>query len=282
MKKKLSWSLLFHSLFDKLAATGNKKERRLRKILEDTMADTQTQVKQVNPDTLFSLSTPHLLVVDDDRRLRGLLRAYLEDNGFLVTTAADAAEARQYLELFCFDMIVLDVMMQGESGLEFLASLRETGSLLPVLMLTALGESGDRISGLEAGADDYLPKPFEPKELVLRVNAILRRRSTQEAATLQPVQLGIWRFDPSRDELVSEKETIRLSSVEAGLLRAFCEKPGVVISRDDLVQRQPLAGNARTVDVQVTRLRRKIEADPRQPRYLVTIRGEGYVLRPDG
>ena len=234
----------------------------------------------VNADMLFSPSTPHLLVVDDDRRLRNLLQAYLQENGFLVSVASDANEAREILGLFSFDLMVLDVMMRGESGVDFLAGLRQKGESLPVLMLTALGESEDRISGLEAGADDYLPKPFEPKELVLRINAILRRRP-QTKQEQRVIQLGLWQFDPARDELVSETETVRLSSVEAGLLRALAEKAGEVLSRDELVQRQPLAGNARTVDVQVTRLRKKIEADPKQPRYLVTIRGEGYTLRPD-
>lgn len=226
-----------------------------------------------------NLDAPHLLVVDDDKRLRELIKAYLLDHGFLVTTASDAAEARSRLELFTVDLIVLDVMMKGESGLQFLTSLRQSGSTLPVLMLTARGESDDRIAGFEAGADDYLPKPFEPRELVLRINAILKRQPKPKARL--EVKLGRWRFAPERDELTDGTETVRLSSVEASLLRTLAEQPGEIVNRDALIARQPLATNERTIDVQVTRLRRKIEADPKQPRYLITVRGEGYVLRPD-
>lgn len=236
----------------------------------------------VNPPLLFSPQTPHLMVVDDDRRLRALLRAYLTDNGFLVTTATDAADARAKLDLFIFDLLVLDVMMKGESGLDFLARLRQERGTTPVLMLTARSETEDRIRGLEVGADDYLTKPFEPKELLLRIHAILRRRPASPLPPASaPLRLGRWTFDPARDELADGAERTRLSSVEAGLLRALAEKPGAIVTRDELVARQPLAGNARTIDVQVTRLRRKIEADPKQPRYLITVRGEGYVLRPD-
>jgi two-component system phosphate regulon response regulator OmpR len=233
----------------------------------------------VEPLPPVNPSAPHLLVVDDDRRLRDLLRRFLRESGFVVSTAESAAEARGRLETFTFDLIVLDVMMKGETGLSFLSALRSEGNATPVLMLTARGEAEDRIKGLEAGADDYLPKPFEPKELVLRINAILRRRPQESPPA--PLRLGRWLFDPARDELTDGSEIIRLSSVEAGLLRALAEKPGSILSRDDLLTRQPAAGNARTIDVQVTRLRRKIETDPKQPRYLVTVRGEGYALRPD-
>lgn len=222
---------------------------------------------------------PHLLVVDDDKRLRELIKAYLLDHGFIVTTATDAADARAKMELFIFDLIVLDVMMKGETGLTFLQKMRAAGSSLPVLMLTARGESDDRIAGLEAGADDYLPKPFEPRELVLRISSILKRQPKPTAQ--MEVRLGRWKFLPDRDELVSGDEIVRLSSVESSLLRALSEQPGQIVSREMLVAKQPLATNERTIDVQVTRLRRKIEIDPKQPRYLITVRGEGYVLRPD-
>lgn len=222
---------------------------------------------------------PHLLVVDDDKRLRELLKAYLLDNGYIVTTATDAADARGKLDLFTVDLIVLDVMMKGESGLTFLEKLRKSGAAIPVLMLTARGESEDRIAGLEAGADDYLPKPFEPRELVLRISSILKRQPKPTAQV--EVRLGRWTFLPERDELVNGEEIVRLSAVESSLLKALAEQPGQIVSREALVAKQPLATNERTVDVQVTRLRRKIEADPKQPRYLMTVRGEGYVLRPD-
>lgn len=231
--------------------------------------------------TLESAMTKrHVLVVDDDRRLRHLLSAFLRENDFVVTTASDASEARDLLAVLVFDLIVLDVMMKGETGIAFLQWLRKIKNSVPVLLLTAQGEAENRIVGLEAGADDYLTKPFQPKELVLRLQAILRRFPQVEPSAMV-VRFGAWQFNPERDELVSQDEVVRLSSVEAGLLRTLAEKPGTIFSRDALCASQPLAGNARTIDVQVTRLRRKIEIDPRQPRYLVTIRGEGYVLRPD-
>lgn len=221
----------------------------------------------------------HLLVVDDDRRLRELLRSFLSENGYVVSTAATAAEARAFLAVFEVDLLVLDVMMPGETGLAFLASLRQSGNDTPVLMLTARGEADDRISGFEAGADDYLPKPFEPRELLLRIAAILRRQKPERPE--RTLRLGRWRYDPELGELSDGQNTMRLSAVEAGLMRTLAAKPATIISREDLVAQQPLASNARTVDVQVTRLRRKIEQDPKNPRYLLTVRGEGYMLRPD-
>lgn len=231
------------------------------------------------PTVNIAPDAPHLLVVDDDKRLRDLISAYLLDNGFNVTTAIGAADARVKLSLFKIDLIVLDVMMKDETGLQFLEKFRNEGQVTPVLMLTARGESDDRIAGFEAGADDYLPKPFEPRELVLRLSAILKRQPKPKP--MMEIKLGRWRFIPERDELVSGDETQRLSAVESSLLRAMAEQPGEIISREALVARQPLASNERTIDVQVTRLRRKIEVDPKQPRYLITVRGEGYVLRPD-
>ena len=222
---------------------------------------------------------PHLLVVDDDSRLRHLLHDYLQEQGFDVTTAHSAADARAKMALFQIDLMVLDVMMPQETGLQFLLKHRQEGGKTPVLMLTARGESADRISGLEAGADDYLSKPFEPRELVLRINAILRR---QPKPTLHlEIKLGRWHFNPARDELTDGDDVQRLSSVEASLLRSLAEQAGQIVRREDLVANQPLASNERTIDVQVTRLRRKFELDPKQPRYLITVRGEGYVLRPD-
>ncbi len=228
---------------------------------------------------------PHILVVDDDKRLRELLRRYLADNGFLVTSAVDAADARAKLAALSFDLIVMDIMMPGESGLELTAALRRDGACRDVpgiLVLTARGDPEDRIAGLECGADDYLPKPFEPRELLLRVNNVLRRVvPPPEPSAPGPVRLGAIVFDPARDELRAGEERIRLTTAEASLLRVLAEHAGEIMSREELTERSRISGNARTVDVQVTRLRRKIEPDPRMPRFLHTVRGEGYVLRPD-
>ncbi len=227
---------------------------------------------------------PHILVVDDDTRLREALRRYLGQNGFLVTGAADAAEARAKLAGLEFDLIVLDVMMPGESGLSLCRDLVATGCT-PVLMLTARSEADDRICGLEAGADDYLSKPFEPRELVLRLNAVLRRTARRVPRAIMsavPIRLGRYLFDAEREELRTGDEIIRLTAMECSLLRALAAEPGVVLSREALVEKAGVdAANERTIDVQVTRLRRKLEDDPREPRYLQTVRGEGYVLRPD-
>lgn len=229
---------------------------------------------------------PHVLVVDDDRRLRDLLQRYLAENGFRVTTAGDAALARAKLASLAFDLIVLDVMMPGESGLDLTANLRKD-SRVPILLLTAMGEAEDRIRGLERGADDYLPKPFEPRELLLRIKTILARVREPAPKPTPPklLRLGDYIFMPARDELRRGAIVVRLTSGEAALLRALAEKPGEPLSREELSRRAGSdsedAGATRAVDVQVTRLRRKIEPDPKEPRYLQTVRGQGYVLRPD-
>ena len=227
---------------------------------------------------------PHILVVDDDDRLRELLRRYLAENEFIVSTAAGAAEARAKLDVLRYDLMVLDVMMPGETGLELTRALRgdKNASIrgLPVLLLTARSESRDRIEGFETGADDYLAKPFEPRELLLRINAILRR-APKPPATLPTLKLGAWRYDPQRDELRRGDETARLTDMEAGLMRVLAAAPGAVVSREILAGGNKGMVNDRTIDVQVTRLRRKIEDDAKNPRYLVTVRGEGYMLMPD-
>jgi len=225
---------------------------------------------------------PHLLVVDDDARLRELLRRYLSENGFRVTAAADAAEARANLACFAFDLIVLDVMMPGDSGLDLTRELRAADSLppLPILLLTAMAEPEDRVNGLEEGADDYLAKPFEPRELVLRVRNILERRGAR-AETTDILRFGSFRFDLARVELFRGGEIVRLTAAEAGLLASLAARPGEAVSREDLSQSAAFSGNIRNVDVQMTRLRRKIEPDPRYPRYLQTVRGTGYALKPD-
>jgi two-component system, OmpR family, phosphate regulon response regulator OmpR len=222
---------------------------------------------------------PHLLVVDDDARLRELLRRYLSESGFRVTTAADADEARANLASFAFDLVVLDVMMPGECGLVLTRALRQEGRV-PVLLLTAMGEPEDRVNGLEQGADDYLSKPFEPRELVLRIRNLLQRRPAADADRRE-VRFGGCRFDLVRGELFRGGDPIRLTAAEAGLLGSLAEKAGEAVSREELSLSAPFSGSVRNVDVQMTRLRRKIERDPRFPRYLQTVRGTGYVLKPD-
>jgi two-component system phosphate regulon response regulator OmpR len=228
---------------------------------------------------------PHILVVDDDNRLRNLLRRYLSEQGFIATTAVSASDARAKLKSLAYDLLVLDIMMPGETGLELTGSLRVAATQsparqLPILLLTARGESDDRIQGLEAGADDYLSKPFEPRELLLRINAILRRVPKQNAV-MPELKLGAWSYNPQRDELRSGEEIVKLTDMEAGLLRILSAEPGVAFSREALAERSKGAIGDRTIDVQVTRLRRKIEPDIKNPRYLVTVRGEGYMLMPD-
>jgi two-component system phosphate regulon response regulator OmpR len=225
---------------------------------------------------------PHVLVVDDDRRLRDLLRQYLAKNGYRVTTAANAAEARERMASLAFDLMVLDVNMPGEDGLSFTRALR--GSQTPILLLTALGEADDRIAGLEAGADDYLPKPFEPRELLLRAAAVLRRVQKPTEASA-PLRLGEHAFDVGRGELTRAGEPVRLTSAETALLKLFGGQARTLLSRSAIVQGVAASGAAvaeRSVDVHIARLRRKIEPDPRNPRYLKTVWGEGYVLWPDG
>jgi two-component system, OmpR family, phosphate regulon response regulator OmpR len=226
----------------------------------------------------------HILVVDDDARLRSLLSRYLMGEGFRVSTAETAADARAKLRAINPDMMVLDVMMPGESGLSLTEALRrEQGHEVPVLLLTARGSPEDRIAGFEAGADDYLAKPFDPRELVLRIRAMLRRATppSSTGAPAGPVQLGAAEFDAERGELRNASGTVRLTGGEAALLAALARKPNEVLSREEIgaALGTDEAGE-RAIDVQVTRLRRKIEADPREPRYLHTVRGRGYVLKP--
>jgi len=224
------------------------------------------------------IAPAHLLVVDDDARLRALLAKYLGDQGFRVSTAGDAEEASRQVEAIAFDLVILDVMMPGEDGISLTRRLREDADL-PVLLLTARGQPDDRIAGLEAGADDYLPKPFEPRELVLRIQAILRRHAPPPPTpgSSEVINLGAWRLDLNRGQLQRGSETVRLTSGELKLIRLLAEKPGQPISREELAVATGQT-QERTIDVQVTRLRRKIEDDPRAPHHLQTVRGKGYVL----
>ena len=224
----------------------------------------------------------HVLVVDDDARLRTLLSRYLAENGFRVSTATHAADARDKMRFLAPDALVLDVMMPGETGLALTASLRAENATVPILLLTAQGAPEDRIAGFESGADDYLGKPFEPRELVLRLRSMLRRTAQVAAeAPSGPVRLGRLEFDTARGELSGPGGTIYLTGGEGALLAALAAKPGEVLTREDIVAALGMDETGeRAIDVQVTRLRRKIEADPREPRFLHTVRGRGYVLKP--
>ena len=226
---------------------------------------------------------PHLLVVDDDERIRSLLQQFLVQSDYLVSTAEDAEQARTLLSAIEFDLIILDVMMPGQDGISFTAELWTLQNNTPLLLLTARGETEDRIKGLEAGADDYLPKPFEPKELLLRINAILRRMPDLKEDQMMPktLSLGHLKYDVARNELWEGENQIRLTTTESQLMKIFTSALGEPISRVDLVTslgRDVSSAQDRAIDVQITRLRRKIEVNPGQPRYLQTVRGAGYML----
>ncbi|HEX2581407.1 MAG TPA: response regulator transcription factor [Dongiaceae bacterium] len=213
----------------------------------------------------------HILVVDDDRRIRELIAKYLDDNGFRVNTAADAAAAREQMRAIAFDLVILDVMMPGMNGLDFTRELRSQSNV-PVILLTARGEAEHRIDGLERGADDYLPKPFEPRELILRINAVLRRVTLAEQA--EPiVQFGPFVFDIGQRRLMREGNIVELTPAEAAILALLARHANRVVGRDVFGQ------DSRSLDMHVTRIRRKIEPDPHQPLYLQTVRNQGYVLQ---
>ena len=227
---------------------------------------------------------PHILLIDDDIRLCELLHKYLSENNFRVTAADNAIVARGQMKRVYFDLLVLDLMMPGENGLEFAKSIRSTNNLsrdVPILMLTAMGETEDRIGGLEVGGDDYMIKPFEPRELLLRIKSILRRVPREDNLALGKANLGAMVFDPARQELSQGENIVGLTSGESNLLKILAERPGVVFSREDLSNYLALDSGERAIDVQVNRLRQKIELDPKSPRYLQTVRGRGYILRPD-
>jgi two-component system phosphate regulon response regulator OmpR len=221
----------------------------------------------------------HLLVVDDDEKLRALLQRYLTGNGYRVTAAQSAADAHALMRSIAFDLLIVDVMMPGETGLELTRAVRGH-SQVPILILTARGEPEDRIAGLEHGADDYLPKPFEPRELILRVGALLRRAVPTVRSAHAEVRMGDAVFDPERAQLRRKGKPVHLTSSEAALLQLFAANAGRAFSRTDLCTRLGVQLE-RSIDVQVTRLRRKIEEDPKLPLYLQTVRGVGYVLVPD-
>jgi len=224
-------------------------------------------------------SLPHILVVDDDDRIRSLVSRYLNEHGFLSFTAADAQQAKDILKIGAFDALVVDVMMPGQNGRDFTKELRKTSDV-PVLLLTAMGEIEDRVAGLQTGADDYLTKPFDPRELLLRLQAILRRRP-QEKVEAKTYRIGRWIYDSQVPELVDGAEVVRLTDVEANLLKALTRRIDTILSREELAELCGVDAGERTIDVQVTRLRRKLEEDSKVPRYLQTVRGKGYLLRAE-
>ena len=220
----------------------------------------------------------HILVIDDDLRLRNLLQRYLQENGFAVSGAKDAENARMFLKQYRFNLLIVDVMMPNETGIEFLQKLR-TENDVPAIVLTAMGETEDRINGLEAGADDYLPKPFEPKELVLRINNILRRVPNKIKDQQSVLKFGDCRYNMATKELIRLNEgIIHITPVEQSILSILGQKSGQIFTREKLAELLGVVQNARSIDVQITRLRKKIEADSKNPRYLQTVRGKGYML----
>lgn len=227
-------------------------------------------------------SYPHVLIVDDDRRLRELLKSFLSANECRVSAVDGAAEARKRMQGMAFDLVVLDVMMPGESGLEFARGLREQGNQVPILMLSALSDTEDRISGLTAGVDDYLAKPFEPRELLLRVQAILKRHAAVQPGQPQvnEVRFGPFTFNLVRGELRRDGELVHLTTRERDILRVLSARAGEPVDRADIIEPSQEESN-RAVDVQINRLRRKIEEQPAMPVYLQTVRGQGYTLHVD-
>jgi two-component system phosphate regulon response regulator OmpR len=227
----------------------------------------------------LSDSSPHILVVDDDRRIRELISSFLQTHGLRVSTAANAAEAREMMRGLSFDLLVLDIMMAGESGLQLTRAIRQENRHIPILLLSALTDTPDRVNGFQSGGDDYLQKPFEPMELLLRIRSILRR-SHQSLTQAGEVRFGKCTFHIARGELRRSGELVRLTTRERELLRLLIERSGHALSRSELMNGGS-DENARTIDVQINRLRRKIEPDPASPVYLQTIRGAGYALYVD-
>lgn len=222
----------------------------------------------------------HILVIDDDERLRLLLRRFLEESGFRVTDVGSASDARKVLDGLVFDLLIVDIMMPGETGLEFLADLRKKNAV-PALFLTAMAETEHRITGLESGADDYISKPFEPRELVLRIRSILNRAAAQREAPSKSISFGPYSFDLTTGILMHSTGRIHITNAEQKLLTNFAERPDQVLSRDDITEAMDSSMRGRSIDVAVARLRAKIEPDPRYPVYLQTVRNKGWLLRTD-
>ena len=245
----------------------------------DPMAGAPTRPVDINEFEGLPDDAPHVLVVDDDQRIRNLLSKYLTNNGFRVTPAADASAARAALKGLQFDVVILDVMMPGESGLDLARELKSQSDV-PVCMLTAQAEPSNRIEGLETGVDDYVTKPFEPRELLLRLQNIMRRGGAGDERSKDEICLGALTFHITRGELRNGERTIKLTERERELLRMFAKRPGDSIARHELAADES-TGSERAIDVQINRLRRKIETDPSNPVYLQTVRGKGYILHTD-
>lgn len=241
-------------------------------------------IKRDDNRNIMNTGKNHILIVDDDTRIRELLKKYLLEHGLQVTTASSALEAEEVLKANSIDLMVLDNLMPGQKGVDYMKDLRTNPThpkqRLPVLMLTALNGVDDRIEGLEKGADDYLGKPFEPRELLLRIHNLLARTNTP-ASSSDVLMLGAISYDFGKQALIKDQSPIYLTSAEQALLRIFVENPGSLLSRDELALRIGVSLSPRTVDVQITRLRKKIEPNPKQPLYLKTVRHKGYMLCPD-
>lgn len=238
-----------------------------------------TSASSASRSDILPDNAPHILVVDDDQKIRALLGRFLASNGFRVTEASDAASARSYMRGLAFDLVLLDVMMPGESGLSLARDLKATRPV-PICMLTALTDAEDRISGLEAGVDDYVSKPFEPRELLLRIKNILRRGQQPNQTSRDDVRMGPCVFNIARGELKRDDETVKLTERERDLMRLFANRIGLPVPRHELSSDEN-TGSERAIDVQINRLRRKIECDPSNPVYLQTVRGKGYILYTD-
>ena len=228
----------------------------------------------------MTAESQHILVIDDDERLRLLLRRFLEESGFRVTDVGSAVDARRILEGISFDLLIVDIMMPGETGLEFLSDLRKSNPV-PALFLTAMSETEHRIAGLETGADDYMSKPFEPRELVLRIKSILARSATAPTTQAANIAFGPYSFDLNTGILMHPTGRIHITTAEQKLLASFAAKPDRVLSREDIAVAMDSSMRGRSIDVAVARLRAKIEPDPRFPVYLQTIRNKGWLLRTD-
>ena len=228
----------------------------------------------------MTAESQHILVIDDDERLRLLLRRFLEESGFRVTEVGSAVDARRILEGISFDLLIVDIMMPGETGLEFLSDLRKSNPV-PALFLTAMSETEHRIAGLETGADDYMSKPFEPRELVLRIKSILARSATAPTTQAANIAFGPYSFDLNTGILMHPTGRIHITTAEQKLLASFAAKPDRVLSREDIAVAMDSSMRGRSIDVAVARLRAKIEPDPRFPVYLQTIRNKGWLLRTD-
>lgn len=232
----------------------------------------------MKPATPLPDDAPHILVVDDDKKIRDLLSRFLHESGYRVSDASNADGARAAMRGLSFDLVLLDVMMPGDNGLVLARELKENSDI-PICMLTARAEAEDRIEGLEAGVDDYLPKPFEPRELLLRIRNILRR-GRPASGPLEEIRMGDFVFHIARGELRKNDDTVKLTERERDLLRLFAQRPGCPVPRHELANDES-TGSERAIDVQINRLRRKIEQDPSNPVYLQTVRGKGYILYTD-